>query len=115
VSGPESATIVFRRSESRVAQPIEQVATVLGGIDALINNAGEIVVGPLDAMGREDFKDALDIHFWAPFNVTFASLALLIQEPFRPNRQYRLFRRQSGLSTSSPLSHKQVCPRRVIR
>jgi hypothetical protein len=26
-------------------------------------------VDPLDAMKREDFKDALDIHFGAPFNV----------------------------------------------
>ena len=58
---------------------IEQIATVLGGIDALINNAGEIVVGPLDAMGREDFKDALDIHFWAPFNVTFASYPICLR------------------------------------
>jgi NAD(P)-dependent dehydrogenase (short-subunit alcohol dehydrogenase family) len=56
---------------------IEEIATVLGGIDVLINNAGEIVVGPLDAMDRKDFQDALDIHFWAPFNVIFASLPYL--------------------------------------
>jgi NAD(P)-dependent dehydrogenase (short-subunit alcohol dehydrogenase family) len=46
------------------------------------NNAGEIVVGPLDAMEREDFKDALEIHFWAPFNVTFASLPYLSKSRF---------------------------------
>jgi NAD(P)-dependent dehydrogenase (short-subunit alcohol dehydrogenase family) len=63
--------------ESAVRSTIENIATVLGGIDVLINNAGEIVVGPLDAMKREDFKDALDIHFWAPFNVTFTSLPYL--------------------------------------
>jgi NAD(P)-dependent dehydrogenase (short-subunit alcohol dehydrogenase family) len=65
------------KNESAVQSTVEQIAAVLGGIDVLINNAGEIVVGPLDAMNREDFKDALDIHFWAPFNVTFASLAHL--------------------------------------
>jgi len=70
------------KNESAVRSTIEQVATRLGGIDALINNAGEIVVGPLDAMDREDFKNALDIHFWAPFNVTFASLAYLSKSPF---------------------------------
>ena len=43
------------KNESAVGSTIEQIATVLGGIDALINNAGEIVVGPLDAMGRERF------------------------------------------------------------
>jgi NAD(P)-dependent dehydrogenase (short-subunit alcohol dehydrogenase family) len=70
------------KNESAVRSTIEQIATVLGGIDALINNAGEIVVGPLEAMEREDFKDALDIHFWAPFNVTFASLAYLSKSRF---------------------------------
>jgi NAD(P)-dependent dehydrogenase (short-subunit alcohol dehydrogenase family) len=64
-------------NESSVRSTIEEIATVLGGIDVLINNAGEIVVGPLDAMDRKDFQDALDIHFWAPFNVIFASLPYL--------------------------------------
>jgi NAD(P)-dependent dehydrogenase (short-subunit alcohol dehydrogenase family) len=70
------------KNESAVRSTIEQIATVLGGIDVLINNAGEIVVGPLDAMEPKDFKDALDIHFWAPFNVIFASLAYLSKSRF---------------------------------
>jgi NAD(P)-dependent dehydrogenase (short-subunit alcohol dehydrogenase family) len=70
------------KNESDVRSTIAEIATVLGGIDLLINNAGEIVVGPLDAMEREDFKDALDIHFWAPFNVTFDSLPYLSKSRF---------------------------------
>jgi NAD(P)-dependent dehydrogenase (short-subunit alcohol dehydrogenase family) len=70
------------KNESAVRSTIEEIVTVLGGIDVLINNAGEIVVGPLDAMEREDFKDALDAHFWAPFNVTFASLPYLSKSRF---------------------------------
>jgi NAD(P)-dependent dehydrogenase (short-subunit alcohol dehydrogenase family) len=70
------------KNESAVRSTIAEIATVLGGIDLLINNAGEIVVGPLDAMEREDFKDALDIHFWAPFNVIFASLPYLSKSRF---------------------------------
>src|SRR6202035_5876109 len=70
------------KNESDVRSTIAQIATVLGGIDLLINNAGEIVVGPLDAMERKDFQDALDIHFWAPFNVTFASLPYLYKSHF---------------------------------
>jgi NAD(P)-dependent dehydrogenase (short-subunit alcohol dehydrogenase family) len=70
------------KNESAVRSTIEQIANFLGGIDALINNAGEIVVGPLDAMNREDFKDALDIHFWAPFSVTFASVPYLSKSRF---------------------------------
>ena len=33
-------------------------------------------------MEREDFQNALDIHFWAPFNVTFASLPYLSKSRF---------------------------------
>jgi NAD(P)-dependent dehydrogenase (short-subunit alcohol dehydrogenase family) len=70
------------RNESAVRSTIEEIAIVMGGIDVLINNAGEIVVGPLDAMDRKNFQDALDIHFWAPFNVTFASLPHLYKSHF---------------------------------
>jgi NAD(P)-dependent dehydrogenase (short-subunit alcohol dehydrogenase family) len=70
------------KDESAVRSTIEQIATVLGGIDVLINNAGEIVVGPLGAMEPKDFKDALDLHFWAPFNLMFASLAYLSKSRF---------------------------------
>src|SRR6202046_3984706 len=52
------------KNELDVRSTIEEVASVLGGIDLLINNAGEIVVGPLESMKREDFQNALDIHFW---------------------------------------------------
>jgi len=70
------------KNESDVRSTIGEVATVLGGIDALIKNAGEIVVGPLDTMERKDFQDALDIHFWAPFNVIFASVPYLSKSRF---------------------------------
>ena len=70
------------KNEADVRSTIEEVATVLGGIDLLINNAGEIVVGPLEAMEREDFQNALEIHFWAPFYVTFASLPYLSKSRF---------------------------------
>jgi len=70
------------KSESAVRSIMEEIAVALGGIDVLINNAGEIVVGPLDAMDRQDFQDALDIHFWAPFHTTFAALPHLYKSPF---------------------------------
>lgn len=45
-----------------------------GAIDVLVNNAGRIVVGPLDAMTDEDFERAMATHFWAPLRLTRAVL-----------------------------------------
>ncbi|MBV9299404.1 MAG: SDR family oxidoreductase [Verrucomicrobia bacterium] len=69
------------KNEAAVRSTVEEIASALGGIDVLINNAGEIVVGPLDAMTPKDFQDALDIHFWAPFYMTFAALPHLSKSP----------------------------------
>ncbi len=53
-------------------QSLGAVQTVLdhfGTIDALINNAGIIEVGPLENMRRPDFEKSMQLHFWAPFNL----------------------------------------------
>ena len=57
------------KDDQAVSSTIEKIATALGGIDALINNAGEIVVGPLEAMNRKD-RDSrnLTAHFFQPGN-----------------------------------------------
>ena len=62
------------KDELAVQSTIQNIANHFGRIDNLINNAGEIVGGPLATMTREDFRNALDIHFWAPLSVTFATL-----------------------------------------
>lgn len=46
---------------------IEECRIHFGGIDVLINNAGVIQVGPLEEQTEQDFRDALDIHFWGPY------------------------------------------------
>ncbi|CAN5440314.1 SDR family oxidoreductase [soil metagenome] len=45
-----------------------------GPIDILINNAGMIMAGPLDAMDTKDFEDSMNLHFWAPLKLTRAVL-----------------------------------------
>ena len=53
------------------------VATVearFGDIDILINNAGIIQVGPLEAMTTEDFERAMAVNFWGTFHTTMAVL-----------------------------------------
>ncbi len=53
---------------------VSRAAEVMGGLDALINNAGTIQVGPLAHMQEEDFDAAMRLHFWAPLRLSRAAL-----------------------------------------
>ncbi|MBV8584837.1 MAG: SDR family oxidoreductase [Verrucomicrobia bacterium] len=65
------------RDEAQLRQTIQEIGERFGRIDVLINNAGEIVVGPFESMNREDFERAMQIHFWAPLIGVFAALPFL--------------------------------------
>jgi len=43
-----------------------------GRIDALVNNAGIIEVGPVEVMTLADFRKAMDTHFWGPLYALLA-------------------------------------------
>jgi short-subunit dehydrogenase len=55
------------RGQGEVEQMIADVRSRFGRIDVLVNNAGVIQVGPLEAQTQADFEEAMQIHFWAPF------------------------------------------------
>jgi len=57
-----------------VKSMIQQVGERLGPIDALVNNAGTIVVGPADVMEVEDFESAMNVNFWGPLHAILAVL-----------------------------------------
>jgi NAD(P)-dependent dehydrogenase (short-subunit alcohol dehydrogenase family) len=58
----------------QINRAVEEVAAHFGGIDVVINNAGIIEVGPLEHMQREDFERAMNLHFWAPYNLIMKAL-----------------------------------------
>lgn len=53
---------------------INEVQQKLGPIDVLINNAGTITVTPYEHATEEDFREALDTHFWACYHTINAVL-----------------------------------------
>ncbi len=55
------------RDENQVNQMFEAVRNHFGQIDVLVNNAGVIQVGPLEVQTKQDFEDAMNVHFWGPF------------------------------------------------
>src|SRR6266699_6339470 len=53
----------------QIQAAVRKVIDHFDRIDILINNAGIIEVGPLDHMNREDFDRAMQLHFWAPYEL----------------------------------------------
>jgi NAD(P)-dependent dehydrogenase (short-subunit alcohol dehydrogenase family) len=62
---------------SRVDAMVEATLAGFGRIDVVVNVAGEIEVGPMDAMTEGDFKEAMGTNFWGAFNVINAALPYL--------------------------------------
>lgn len=53
---------------------VEQIRKRFGPIDVLVNNAGTICVGPMEAMTIDDYRSSLNTHFWGPYFTTMAVL-----------------------------------------
>lgn len=62
---------------TKVQDAVEEAVWVHARLDAIINNAGVIQVGPLHHMREEDFTRALQTHFYGALHVTLAALPFL--------------------------------------
>jgi len=51
--------------QRQVGEMVGRVRKELGPIDVLINNAGVIQVGPAETMTLDDYRQAMDTHYWA--------------------------------------------------
>ena len=60
---------------TQIQSAVAQILDRFGKIDILINNAGIIEVGPLQHMERADFERSMQLHFWAPFELTQQTIA----------------------------------------
>jgi len=61
-------------TEAQAQRMISQVIERYGRLDVLINNAGVIMVGPVDHMSVADFEEAMATHFWGPLHTMLAAM-----------------------------------------
>lgn len=69
------------RDPEQIASAIRRAHAVFGRIDTLVNNAGVIMAGPAQTMTQDDYREAMDTHFWAMYHAVEAVLPL-----FEPGR-----------------------------
>lgn len=62
------------RKEAEVNHLVQQVESHYGRLDVLINNAGVIQAGPLENQSLDDFREAMDTHYWGPLYAILAAL-----------------------------------------
>jgi short-subunit dehydrogenase len=60
-----------------IGHMVEEAKAAFGRLDILINNAGEITVGPIDVLHEAEFHRAMDLMFWAGVRTTLAFLPQL--------------------------------------
>jgi NAD(P)-dependent dehydrogenase (short-subunit alcohol dehydrogenase family) len=71
-------------SQAEVQNLVNTVYARFGQIDVLINNAGVIMVGPMEAMTISDYETTMQAHFWGPLYTMNAVL------PHMPRNQGRI-------------------------
>ena len=84
---------------------VAEAFRAFGRIDVLVNNAGVIEVGPVEAMTTEHFENTMRVNFFAAFHTTWAALpSLLRQVPLQG------WRRRAAIVNVSSIGGKFAVP-----
>lgn len=67
---------------AQVARLVQRTIQEYRRIDILINNAGIISVGPVEAMTLEDFRALMETNYWGAFHTTMAVLPYMKAQGF---------------------------------
>jgi len=63
---------------AQVRSLLASVENALGAVDVLVNNAGTILVGPLEHMTVGDFEEVMSVNFWGAVHATLGVLPHLL-------------------------------------
>lgn len=78
--GVELLTVQCDETQPEQVQAmVEQVTAHYGQIDVLVNNAGIITVGPIEAQTYQDFANSMNTMFWGTFYTTMAVLPQMLE------------------------------------
>lgn len=55
--------------KEQVDRMIGEIEMKMGPVNAIINNAGKIHVGPMETFSEEDYEAAMKVYFWGPFHI----------------------------------------------
>jgi short-subunit dehydrogenase len=79
-AGAEVLAVPCDIADEGEAEQLMQLATErFGRVDVLVNNAGTIAVGPIEAQTLDDFHKAMDTMFWGMVHTTLAVLPQMMQ------------------------------------
>jgi len=66
--------------QEQVKSMMQEIREKMGTIDILINNAGIIQAGPMEQMKKEDYEQAMNVHYWGPFHTTSEALKYMFEK-----------------------------------